>query len=112
LQQCVPQVLQLAAASSELWHTATAGSLHQLYQVHLWLLDSQLPAPSQGLSGVLSQQQVEQCRASWLQQLAANAQQQLSNMQKAVLVAVQQLPAATWQQQPEAEQVSRWVVQR
>jgi hypothetical protein len=43
LQQTVPQVLQLAAASSVLWHTAIAENLQQLYQVHLWLLDSQLP---------------------------------------------------------------------
>jgi hypothetical protein len=55
---------------------------------------------------VLSQQQLEQCRASWLQQLAANAQRQVTDMQRAVLVAVQQLPAATWQQQPESEGVT------
>jgi hypothetical protein len=106
LQPCVPQVLRLAAATSELWRTGITEALQQLYQVHLWLLDSQLPAPGQGLSGVLSQQQLEQCRASWLQQVAANAQQQVSNMHGAVLVAVQQLPAATWQQPPAAEQVT------
>jgi hypothetical protein len=106
LQQCVPQVLQLAAASSVLWHTGVAESLLQLYQVHLWLLDSQLPAPGQGLSGVLSQQQLEQCRASWLQQLAANAQQQVSATHGTVLVAVQQLPSGTWQRQPESEGVT------
>ena len=71
LQQCVPQVLQLVAACNRVWSTAVDAHLQELYQVHLWLLDSQLPAASQGLSGVLSQQQLEQCRASWEQRLAA-----------------------------------------
>jgi hypothetical protein len=106
LQQCMPQVLQLAAASSLLWDTARSEELQQLYQMHLWLLDIQLPAPGQGLSGVLSQQQLEQCRESRVQQLAANAQQQVTHMQGAVLAVVQQLPAATWKLQPESEGVT------
>jgi hypothetical protein len=104
LQQCVSQVLQLAAASSELWHTATTESLQQLYQVHLWLLDSQLSAPGQGLSGVLSQQQVEQCRAGWLQVQAVGVRAKLSDLQLAVFDAVRQLPSALWQQPAAAEQ--------
>jgi hypothetical protein len=106
LQLFVPQVLQLAAASNQLWDTAITESLQQLYQVHLWLLDSQLPAPGQGLSGVLSQQQLEQCRASWAQAQAVRRQEKSSGLQMAVLDAVRQLPSALWQQPPAAEQVT------
>jgi hypothetical protein len=60
-EQCVPLVLQLASAASQVLGSAALEDLLQLYQVHLWLLDSCLPAPGQGLSGVLSQQ-LEQCR--------------------------------------------------
>jgi hypothetical protein len=92
-----------------MWDTARSEQLQQLYQVHLWLFDSQLPAPGQGLSGVLSQPQLEQCRGNWVHcswQLATNAQQQVSNVQQAVLAAVGQLPSALWQQPLEAEQVT------
>jgi hypothetical protein len=103
LQQCVAQVLQLAAAASRVLST-TSEELQQLHQVHLWLLDSQLPAPGQGLSDVLTQQQLEQCRASWEQQLTATAQKQSSRLQLMVYTAVLQLPPDTWQQQPQPEQ--------
>jgi hypothetical protein len=61
-QQYVPQMLQLAAACKHTWGTAVGENICQLYHVHLWLLDSQLPAPGQGLLGVLSQQQ--QCSSA------------------------------------------------
>jgi hypothetical protein len=67
LQQYVPQVLQLAAACKHMWGTAVGEDFRQLYHVHLWLLDSQLPAPGQGLLGVLSKQQLQQCKDSWEQ---------------------------------------------
>jgi hypothetical protein len=105
LQQYVQQVLQLAsqAACPELWATAIDADLQQLYQVHLWLLDSWLPAP--GLLGVLSQQQLQQCNDSWEQQIeratsAANA----SDLHRSVFTALQALPAETWQQPPVPEQ--------
>jgi hypothetical protein len=104
MQQVVPQVLQLAAAAGQIFSTFQHGESRQLHQVHLWLLDSQLPAPGQGLSGVLTQQQLEQCRASWEQQLTATAQQQSSRLQQSVYAAVLQLPPDTWQQQPQSEQ--------
>jgi hypothetical protein len=84
--------------------STTSEELQQLHQVHLWLLDSQLPAPGQGLSDVLTQQQLEQCRASWEQQLTATAQKQSSRLQLMVYTAVLQLPPDTWQQQPQLEQ--------
>ena len=104
LQQCVHHVRQLAAAASKLFSITSDEELQQLQQVHLWLLDSQLPAPGQGLSGVLTQQQLEQCRASWEQQLTATSMRQLSYLQQSVFDAVLQLPPNTWQQQPQSEQ--------
>jgi hypothetical protein len=106
LQQCVPQVLQLAAAASQVVSTASDEEVQQLHQVHLWLLDSQLPAPGQGLSGVLTQQQLEQCRDSWEQQLTATAREQSSRLQQSVYAAVLQLPLDTWQQRPQPEQAT------
>jgi hypothetical protein len=107
LQQCVPEVLQLAAAASQLFSIARDQGLQQLHQVHLWLLDSKLPAPDQGLSGVLTQQQLEQCRASWEESLLAKAKQPPSRLQKSVNPAVLQLRRDTWQRQPQSEHPTR-----
>jgi hypothetical protein len=104
LQQQVPQLLQLAAAASQLFAAESVEGLQQLYQVHLWLLDSQLPAPGQGLSGVLTQQQLQQCRACWEQQLTAAAKQQSSRLQQLVYAAVLQVPPDIRHQQPQSEQ--------
>jgi hypothetical protein len=105
LRQCVPQVLQLAAACKQMWATAVGEDLCQLYQVHLWLLDRQLPAPGQGLLGVLSQQQLQQCRDSWEQQLTEQASStKASDLHRSVFAAVQALAAGTWQQPPVLEQ--------
>jgi hypothetical protein len=72
----------------------------------MWLLDCQLPTDdSKGLAGVLTQQQLEQCRASWQQLLAAEAGTgKVSQFQQAVLDALLRLPAATWRQPPALEQ--------
>jgi hypothetical protein len=73
--------------------------------VHLWLLDSQLPAPGQGLLGVLSQQQLQQCKDSWEQQLTnSTTATKASNLHKSVFAAVVALPACTWQHTPVLEQ--------
>ena len=104
LQQCVPQVLELAAAASQVFNGANDEDCLQLHQVHMWLLDSQLPAPGHGLSGVLTQQQLEQCRATWEEQLTATAKQQASRLQQLVYAAVLRLPSDMWQQQPQPEQ--------
>jgi hypothetical protein len=105
LQQCVSQVLQLVSACSELWAIAVDTDLRQLYQVHLWLLDSRLPAPGQGVSGVLSQQQLQQCKDSWEQQLQREtASAKASDLHRSVFAALQALPADTWQQPPVLEQ--------
>jgi hypothetical protein len=105
LQQSVPHVLQLAAACKHLWGDAVDKDMWQLYQVHLWLLDSQLPAPGQGLLDVLSQQQLQQCKHSWEQQLTDSTSiAKASGLHRSVFAAVQALPAGTWQQPPVLEQ--------
>ena len=107
LQQCVPQVLQLAASTGCLPKITMAEDLRQLYQVHLWLLDSQPPTPGQGLSGVLSPQRLQQCKEEWEQQVAVTVQQKVTDLQQSVSAEVQRLPAGTWQQQPQLEQRSK-----
>jgi hypothetical protein len=105
LQQYVPQVLQLVPACSELWDTTVEAHWQQLYQVHLWLLDHQLPTPGQGLSQVLSPQQLQQCKLSWEQQLQTDtAAAQASDLQRSVFAALRALPGETWQQPPVLEQ--------
>jgi uncharacterized protein (DUF1499 family) len=107
LQQCVPQVLQLAAVCQLGWANAAGEGCCQLYQVHLWLLDSQLPTPGQGLLGVLSQQQLQQCKDSWEQQLRdSTTAAKASDLQRSVFAALQTLPGDTWQQSPVMEQRS------
>jgi hypothetical protein len=73
LQQHAQQVLQLAQACSSMW-TSTKEEQRQLWQVHTWLLDFQL-AGAQGLQGSLTQQQLQQCRAAWDEQLQQSAKQ-------------------------------------
>jgi hypothetical protein len=105
LQQHVPLVLQLAAACKHVWGTAVGEDLRQLYQVHLWLLDSQLPAPGQGLLGVLSQQQLQQCKHSWQQQLTHKTRaDKASDLHTSVFAAEKALPAGTLQHTPVPEQ--------
>jgi porphobilinogen deaminase len=93
----VPQVLQLVSACPQVWAaavdvTAADANLGQLYQVHLWLLDSRLPAPGQGLLGVLSQQQLQQCKDSWEQSLTeSTSSAKASNLQRSVFAALQAL---------------------
>jgi tetratricopeptide (TPR) repeat protein len=107
MQQCVSLVLQLATAVTQMWGSTLDEDLQQLYQVHLWLLDSSLPAPGRGLSGVLSQQQLQQCRASWeLSLAAATASTKTSGFQRDVFAAAQRLPAGVWYTSPQLEQVT------
>jgi hypothetical protein len=104
LQQHAQQVLQLAQACSSMWSSTEEQGQRQLWQVHTWLLDFQL-AGGQGLQGSLTEQQLQQCRASWVEDLQETAKQQHTDFQRAVFAAVQQLPI-TWQQQPQMEQLS------
>jgi hypothetical protein len=107
MQQLVPQVLQLAAACKDMWDTAAREAVLQLYQVHLWLLDSQLPQRGQGLLCVLSQQQLQQCKDSWEQVLVESTTSvQVSGLQRSVFAALQALPGDIWQQAPAMEQRS------
>jgi len=99
LQQYAPQVLELAAACSTVWSAMQPEELRQLYQVHMWLIDSQV---SGGLSGVLTPQQLQQCRKEWELRLAAIAK--ASMLQQQVFAALQQLPPGTFRQQPVMEQ--------
>ena len=57
--------------------------------------------------GLLTQQQLEQCRASWEQVLsAATATSKTSRFQHEVFAAAQQLPSDLWQEPPALEQVT------
>jgi hypothetical protein len=104
LQQHAQQVLQLAQACSSLWDSTEEAGKWQLWQVHTWLLDFQL-AGGQGLQGSLTEQQLQQCRAAWDQQMQEIAKQQHTDFQLSVFAAVQRLNI-TWQQQPQMEQLS------
>jgi len=105
MQQHIPFVLQLARATTDMWDNVGSQDFYQLYQVHLRLQDCQLPAGGAGLAGVLTQQQLEECRNSWEQDLAAStAVSKASGLQQSVFTTLQQLPATTWQQLPVMEQ--------
>jgi hypothetical protein len=104
LQQYASQVLQMAHACSSTW-SSTAEGHWQLWQVHTWLLDFQL-AGGQGLQGSLTEQQLQQCRAAWAEDLQATAKTDVSDFQRSVLAAVQHLPITWQQQQPQMEQLS------
>jgi hypothetical protein len=104
LQQHAQQVLQLTQACSSMWSSVEEEGQRQLWQVHIWLLDFQL-AGGQGLQGSLTEQQLQQCRAAWGEQMRQVANHQHTDFQRSVFAAVQQLPI-TWQQQPQMEQLS------
>jgi hypothetical protein len=104
LQQHAQQVLQLAQACSSMWSSTEEEDYWQLWQVHTWVLDFQL-AGGRGLQGSLTQQQLQQCRAVWDEQLRQSAKQRYTDFQRSVLAAVQRLPV-NWQQQPQMEQQS------
>jgi hypothetical protein len=72
LQQHALQVLHMARAGSFVWPTTTAEQHKQMWQVHTWLLDCQL-AGAKGLQGSLTEQQLQQCRAAWEQQMKHTA---------------------------------------
>jgi hypothetical protein len=104
----VPAVLQFAEAASRVWGSTSPEGLHQLYQVHLWLVDHNL-APAEGGKGpgllqVLSQQQLDQCCQAWQHKVASNAAAATSPMQQQVFKALQQLPG--WQVPPQQEDVT------
>jgi hypothetical protein len=103
-QQLASQVLHIAQACSSTWSSTVTENHQQLWQVHTWLLDFQL-ARGQGLQGSLTEQQLQQCRAAWEQQLQDTAKNAASEFQRSVFAAVQRLPI-TWQQQPQMEQLS------
>ena len=76
LQQHTDQLLPLVQACSQQWQSMQVEGMRQLFQVHLWLLDCQSAAGAeqrQGLQGVLSALQLQQCEAAWRQQLQADS---------------------------------------
>jgi hypothetical protein len=103
LRQYVPAVLQLAEAASRVWRSAAPEELRQLYQVHLWLLDLAAAGGGKGpgLLQVLSQQQLDECRKSWQDQVAAATP---SPIQRQVFKALQRLPG--WQVPPKQEKLT------
>jgi hypothetical protein len=104
LQQQASQLQQLAHACSSIWSSTATENHQQLWQVHTWLLDFQL-AGGQGLQGSLTEQQLQQCRAAWEQQMQDTARQRVTDFQRSVFAAMSQLPII-WQQQPQMEQLS------
>jgi hypothetical protein len=108
LQELVPAVLQLTGACADLLSVDAVGArkdLQQLHQVHIWLLQLQGSdsRSARGLSGVLSQQQLEACAACW-QGLRASGKK--TQLQQQVLDSLLTLPASTWQAAPAMEQPS------
>jgi hypothetical protein len=104
LQQHAQQVLRFAQSCSSIWSSTDKAAQQQLWQVNTLLLDLQL-AGGQGLQGSLIEQQLQQCRAAWDQQMQETAKQQHTEFQRSVFAAVQRLGIA-WQQQPQMEQLS------
>lgn len=105
-QELVPAVLQLAAACADLLDEETVGArkdLQQLHQVHIWLLQLPRVDSARGLSGVLSQQQLQACAACWR---ALRASSKTTQLQQQVLDSLVELPASTWQTAPAMEQPS------
>lgn len=74
----VQEFVKNAFAAGPLWDTLEGYDLGVMYQVHLWLRDQKL-GDGQGLAGSLKEQQLEQCRQRWKQQL-----QRLQQLQPAV----------------------------
>jgi hypothetical protein len=87
LQQHALQVQHLAHACSSIWSSTATENRQQLWQVHTWLLDFQL-AGGQGLQGSLIEQQLQQCRAAWEQQMQDTATQRATDFQRSVFAAV------------------------
>jgi hypothetical protein len=114
LRQHVPAVLQLAQASISWRESVVPKHLQQLYQVRLWLLDTNSAAAEgpkggkgPGLLQVLSQQQLDECRQAWQDQVATQAQQAAaapSPLERRVFKALQQLPG--WQVPPQREVIT------
>jgi hypothetical protein len=107
LQQHLPQlqVLLKACSQQQLWNGHMAAvDLQQLYQTHLWLLDCQLVDCLQGLLGILSAEQLQQCEAAWMENFVTSTAT-ISQFQLQVFEALQQLPMAEWQKPPQLEQL-------
>jgi hypothetical protein len=104
LQDCVPHVLQLVTQCKHDWASAMPGHKCQLYQVHLWLRNSHLPAANQGLLCVLSTHELQQCKNIWEEQFAEQVEASDSAAQRSLFAASQALPkeilqhAPVWQQ--------------
>lgn len=110
LQQYATQVVQLVGVVSQHWGTGPQVTGHdttlvQLYQVHLWLQDSQ-SAGGQGLLCALTPQQLRECQEEHRIALNAAAVNAEPWLLLSVFVAVQQLPLM-WQEHPQFQQYSR-----
>jgi hypothetical protein len=103
LQQHAAKALQQAAVCSKQWGVTVPAEFQQLFLTHRWLQRRQLPAAesSNGLGSVLTQQQLEQCKASCKQPVRAG---KTSQLQLSVFAALQRLPDTTWQQPLALEQ--------
>jgi hypothetical protein len=75
------------------WGLAVPEDLWQLFQVHLWLLDSN-PAAAEGATGagllqMLYEQQLDECRRAWQGQVGGRAGQAPSLLQQQVFAGLQ-----------------------
>jgi hypothetical protein len=70
LTELTPQLLPMAAQAAAAWGRLGEEDLVQLFQLHMWLTDS----GGEGLAGTLNEQQLEECRAAWIQLLEQKTQ--------------------------------------
>jgi hypothetical protein len=70
LTELTPQLLLMAAQAAAAWGQLGDKGLVQLFQLHMWLTDS----GGKGLAGTLNEQQLEECRAAWIQLLEQKTQ--------------------------------------
>jgi hypothetical protein len=80
LTELTPQLLPMAAQAAAAWGRLGEEDLVQLFQLHMWLTDS----GGKGLAGTLNEQQLEECRAAWIQLLEQKTQ--TSRLQVRVLI--------------------------
>jgi hypothetical protein len=104
-RDCADLVLQLAQACSLSWDKGAItnnSSCHQIYQTHVWLMDT--GAKADGLSGILMPQQLQECQDLWAAQQDASIVP--SVLQQQVFTVLEGLPPGSWQQAPVLEQLT------
>jgi hypothetical protein len=70
LQELTPQLLCMAGQCAGVFSRLAVEDRVQLFQLHMWLTD----CGQAGLAGMLSQQQLEECREAWVKLLQQRTQ--------------------------------------